>query len=74
MKYKKEAWNYQSLEDILTGEQLNLLERWLDMNGLEYVEYRDDMLYGITVYANNRKSGESWGIDFIRKKVGGGEE
>ena len=59
MKYKKEAWNYQSLEDILTGEQLNLLERWLDMNGLEYAEYRDDMLYGITVSANNRKSGES---------------
>lgn len=68
MKYKKEKWNHQSLEDILTGEQLNLLERWLGMNGLEYAEYRDDMLYGITVYADNKKSGESWGIDFIRKK------
>lgn len=68
MKYKKEKWNYQTLEDILTREQLDLLERWLNVNGLEYEEYRDDMLNGITVYAKHDKSGESWGIDFIRSK------
>lgn len=68
MKYKKEKWNHQALEDILTGEQLNLLERWLDVNGLEYEEYRDDMLNGITVYARYDKSGESWAIDFVRSK------
>lgn len=68
MEYKKEKWNHQALEDILTGEQFNLLERWLDVNGLEYEEYRDDMLNGITVYARHDKSGESWAIDFIRSK------
>lgn len=68
MKYKKEKWNYQALEDILTDEQIALLERWLDVNGLEYGEYQDDMLNGITVYSEQCKSGESWAIDFIRKK------
>lgn len=68
MKYKKEKWNYQTLEDILTAEQLDLLERWLNVNGLEYEEYQDDMLNGITVYSKHDKSGESWGIDFIRSK------
>lgn len=68
MEYKKEKWNHQTLEDILTGEQLALLERWLNVNGLKYKEYRDDMLNGITVYAIHDKSGESWGIDFIRSK------
>lgn len=68
MKYKKEKWNQQALEDILTNEQLDLLEKWLDVNGLEYEEYRDDMLNGITVYARHDKSGESWAIDFVRSK------
>lgn len=68
MEYKKEKWNYQALEDILTGEQLLLLERWLGMNGLEFEEYQDDMLNGVTVYAKHDKSGESWAIDFIRRR------
>ena len=68
MNYKKEKWNYQALEDILTGEQLNLLERWLGMNGLEYKEYIDDILNGITVYAEHPINHESWAIDFIRRK------
>ena len=69
MKYKKEKWNHQALEDILTGEQLNLLEKWLSANQLEYREYQDDMLNGITVYAEHERSGESWAIDFIRRKI-----
>lgn len=68
MKYKKEKWNHQALENILTGEQLNLLERWLGMNELKFVEYQDDMLNGVTVYAEHEKSGESWAIDFIRRR------
>lgn len=68
MKYKKEKWNYQALEDILTDEQIALLERWLDVNGLEYGEYQDDMLNGITVYSKHDKNSESWAIDFVRRK------
>lgn len=68
MKYKKEKWNQQALEDILTNEQLDLLEKWLDVNGLKYEEYQDDMLHGVTAYAKHDKSGESWAIDFIRSK------
>lgn len=68
MKYKKEKWNYQALEDILTGEQLNLLEEWLNANQLKYKEYQDDMLNGITVYGEYDISGESWAIDFTRRK------
>ena len=68
MKYKKETWNHQALEDILTGEQLNLLERWLGMNQLEYKEYVDDILNGITVYAEHPINHESWSIDFIRRR------
>lgn len=68
MEYKKEKWNHQALEDILTGEQLNLLERWLGMNQLKYVEYQDDMLNGITVYGEHPINHESWAIDFIRRK------
>ena len=68
MIYKKEKWNHQALEDILTGEQLNLLERWLDMNQLEYKEYIDDILNGITVYAEHPINHESWAIDFIRRR------
>lgn len=68
MKYKKEKWNYQALEDILTNEQITLLERWLDVNGFEYAEYQDDMLNGIRVYSERDKNGESWSIEFIRKR------
>lgn len=68
MKYKKEKWNHQALEDILTDEQLDLLEMWLNVNGLEYGEYQDDMLNGITVYSEQDKSGESWAIDFVRRR------
>lgn len=71
MEYKKEKWNYQALEDILTGEQLNLLEEWLNVNQLKYKEYQDDMLNGITVYGEHGISGESWAIDFIRRKNNG---
>lgn len=53
MKYKKEKWNHRALEEILTGEQLNLLERWLGMNQLEYKEYIDDILNGVTIYAEH---------------------
>lgn len=66
--YEKEKWNYQALEDILTGEQLILLEVWLGVNGLEYHEYQDDYLNGVRVYAKHVKSDESWAIDFIRMK------
>lgn len=68
MNYKKNTWNYQSLEDILTGEQLNLLERWLGMNELKYVEYVDDILNGITVYAEHPINHETWSIDFTRRR------
>lgn len=68
MKYKKEKWNYQALEDILTGEQLELLEKWLEVNGLEYVEYIDDMTYGVRVFGVMPNNGESWEIDFVRSK------
>lgn len=68
MNYKKNTWNYRALEDILTGEQLNLLERWLGMNELKYVEYVDDILNGITVYAEHPVNHESWSIDFIRRR------
>lgn len=66
--YEKDKWNHQALEDILTGEQLILLEDWLGVNGLEYQEYQDDMLNGVTVYGKHVNSDESWGIDFIRMK------
>lgn len=68
MKYKKEKWNQQALEDILTGEQLNLLERWLGMNNLKYVEYQDDFLHGVTIYAKHPINHEFWSIDFVRSK------
>lgn len=68
MKYKKEEWNHQALEDILTDEQIALLEWWLDVNGLDYGEYQDDMFYGVTVYSKNNENGESWSIDFVRCK------
>lgn len=68
MNYKKEKWNHQALEDILTGEQLKLLEWWLDVNELKFVEYQDDILNGVTIYAEHPINQESWAIDFIRKK------
>ena len=68
MRYKKEKWNYEPLEDILTPEQLELLEKWLEMNGLEYAEYIDDMVYGVRVFGDMPNNGESWEIDFVRKK------
>lgn len=68
MIYKKEKWNYKALEDILTGEQLNLLERWIGINELEYEEYQDDILNGVTIYAKHPINQESWSIDFIRRK------
>lgn len=68
MKYKKEKWNHQALEDILTDEQLNLLERWLETNNLKYAEYQDDLLHGVTIYANHPINHESWAIDFVRSK------
>lgn len=68
MKYKKEKWNHQALEDILTDEQLNLLERWLETNNLKYAEYQDDLLHGVTIHANHPINHESWAIDFVRSK------
>lgn len=68
MEYKKEKWNYQALEDILTDEQLNLLERWLGVNNLKYAEYQDDLLHGVTIYADHPINHESWSIDFVRSK------
>lgn len=55
MKYKKEKWNYEPLEDILTPEQLGLLEKWLEV-------------YGVRVFGDMPNNGESWEIDFIRAK------
>lgn len=68
MRYKKEKWNHEHLEDILTPEQLELLEKWLEVNGLEYAEYIDDMVYGVRVFGDMTNDGESWGIDFTRRK------
>jgi hypothetical protein len=68
MKYKKETWNQETLEDILTQEQLELLEKWLEVNGLKYAEYIDDMVYGVRVFGDMPNNGESWEIDFTRKK------
>ena len=68
MEYKKNKWNYQALEDILTGEQLNLLERGLGMNELKFAEYQDDLLHGGTIYAEHPVNHESWAIDFIRRR------
>lgn len=69
MKYKKEKWNHESLEDILTPGQIELLKKWLEVNGLEYGEYIDDMMYGVRVFGDMPNGGESWEIDFVRKGV-----
>lgn len=70
MKYKKESWNHERLEDILTPEQEEVLQKWLEVNGLEYAEYQDDLLNGVTVYSEDHSANkESWAIDFVRKQV-----
>lgn len=68
MKFKKNKWNYDRLENILGKKQLSLLEDWIKVNGinLESIEYEDDLLNGVRIWGRNDLSpAEPWEIDFV---------
>lgn len=65
--YPKNEWNHENLEDILTSEQEKMLQAWLKLNGLKYLEYDDSFTYGVSVFAED-KTNDVWQIDFMREK------
>jgi len=70
MLIKKRKWNYEPIDKILTEPQMELLNTWVEVNGLDKktIEYQDDMLHGVTVRADHPVNHETWAIDFVRSR------
>lgn len=71
---EKNKWNYNEFHELITEAQEHVLMAWVEANDIDpnTLEYTDDWMLGFQVYGKkkNDKSGESWGIDFIRRKDG----
>lgn len=59
----------KKLNELLTFDQLNLLDRWLLINELDKdtLMWGDDLLNGVRLRALDPKTDEYWEIDFVRQ-------